>query len=76
LRLQEVELRSNPKVSFREPSFGETEGLPDQEEGVFLIVSAIAAQGCKERDDVFVPARPIRDEQGRIVACQALARIK
>jgi len=57
-------------------TFGETEGLPEEKEGTILIVSALAAQGCKGRKDVFVPARPVRDEQGRIIACQALARIE
>ena len=39
------------------------------------VVSSITAQECPGRADVFVPARPVRDAAGRIVACEALGRI-
>ena len=39
------------------------------------VVSSITAQECPGRADVFVPARPVRDEQGRVVACEALGMI-
>lgn len=39
------------------------------------VVSAIVARACAGRHDVFVPARTIRDAEGRIVACTALARV-
>lgn len=70
--------------------FGAVEGLPDPgmrknprcpgefhlcPEEVVYVVSSITAQAVPDRKDVFVPARPIRDEQGRIVACSALGRI-
>ena len=40
-----------------------------------FVVSSISAQAVPHRKDVFVPARPLRDEQGRIIACTALGRI-
>lgn len=39
------------------------------------IVSAITAQAVPHRKDVFVPARLIRDDAGRIIACAALGTI-
>ena len=57
--------------------FGKVVGLPEPGttcETVY-VVSAITAQACAARRDVFIPARPIRDAQGRIVACRALGRI-
>lgn len=45
-----------------------------QHETVY-IVSSIAAQAVPERKDIFVPARFVRDEAGRIIACAALGRI-
>ena len=52
------------------------EDLPEPEQGVRYIVSALTAQAARgSRDDLLVPARPVRDEQGRIIGCRALARI-
>ena len=53
--------------------YGRLEGVPPPQEGIGYIVSSLAAQAAPERRDLFIPARPIRDEQGRIVAAQALA---
>jgi hypothetical protein len=55
--------------------FGAVDGLPAPVEGTIYVVSSITAQSCPERSDVFVPAQPIRDAQGRIVACAALGRV-
>ena len=67
-------------------TFGAVVGLPAPEPGVAYVVSSITAQAVEAasswdgdvhygRDDVYVPARPVRDGQGRIVACRALGRI-
>jgi hypothetical protein len=58
-------------------TFGAVEGLPeaDPQPRVF-VVSSITAQAVPHRKDVFVPARPIRDQQGRIIACMALGRVR
>lgn len=55
--------------------FGAITGLPAPLKDTIYVVSSITAQACPERDDVFVPAQPIRDAQGRIVACAALGKI-
>lgn len=54
--------------------FGEVTGLPEQQEGVVYIVSALVAQATK-RDDVLIPDDAVRDEQGRIIGCRAFARV-
>jgi len=59
------------------------EGVPQERDDAprpvrvetIYVVSSITAQAVRNRPDVFVPARPVRDEQGRIVACTALGRI-
>ncbi len=55
--------------------FGAVEGLPEQQEGVIYVVSAIVAQACKNRSDLVIPDDAVRDEQGRIVGCRAFARV-
>lgn len=49
-------------------------GLPDQKEGVFLIVSQIVKSACKNRSDLLVPAEIVRDGNGVILGCRSLSR--
>ena len=53
--------------------YGEVVDLPPTEDGVLLVVSGLLKSACPERTDLVVPARQIRDEQGRIVGCEGLA---
>ena len=60
-------------------TFGEPEGMPEDinPDGVY-VVSAIAAQALKDygwAGTYMVTCGAIRDEQGRIIGCQGLARI-
>jgi hypothetical protein len=55
--------------------FGAVTGLPDPAPDVVYVVSSITAQAVPDRQDVFVPARLVRDDKGRIVACRAFGRI-
>lgn len=56
--------------------FGNIEGLPDPRPSTYYIVSAIVAQACPDRHDLLIPDDTIRDDQGRIIGCRALARVK
>ena len=56
-------------------TFGAVEGLPDAALDTVYVVSSLTAQAVPHRRDVFIPARLVRDSQGRIVACTALGRI-
>ena len=55
--------------------FGKVENLPEPQEGTIYIVSSLAAQAVPEREDVFITDDAVRDEQGRIIGCRALAQI-
>ena len=52
-------------------SFGEVEGLPDEESGVRFIVSRLVKSALPERRDLIVPADLIRDASGQIIGCRA-----
>ena len=52
-------------------SFGEVEGLPDEESGVRYIVSRLVKSALPEREDLIVPADLIRDASGQIIGCRA-----
>lgn len=57
-------------------AYEEVVGLPEPEEGTYFIVSTLVAQAVKgKRDDCLVPDELLRDEQGRIVGANALARV-
>lgn len=61
-------------------TYGEVVGLPDPQEGVFYIVSAIVGAALKgTRDDVLCPGTgpqdgAVRDEAGRIIGVTRLVR--
>lgn len=61
-------------IRFVKKAFGEVTGLPKPKANTIYVVSAIVLNALAgTRDDVFVPADAIRDEQGRIIGCKALA---
>lgn len=55
-------------------TFGQIEGLPPREPGVFYVVSTIVAEAAwrQGRDDVVCPGDFLRDSNGRIVGAQVL----
>ena len=55
-------------------AFGEVENLPPQEDGVMVIVSAMAADAAKDRNDLLVPGELVRDNDGNIIGCKSLRR--
>ncbi|MEV2911066.1 hypothetical protein ABNF65_21255 [Paenibacillus larvae] len=55
--------------------FGKVEGLPKKQKGTMYIVSSITAQAAPDRRDLLVPDDPVRDEEGRVIGCRALAFI-
>lgn len=62
-------------VPFVAVTFGEIEGLPEPQDGVTYIVSAIVANAARAqgRQDVVVPARMVRDGEGKVLGCLAFA---
>lgn len=62
------------KVNKRQ--FGAVYGLPEQRADTIYIVSALVAQAVSGiRNDVYIVDETIRDEEGKIVGCNALARV-
>lgn len=56
-------------------SYGSVTGLPDPQDGTIYLVSALTAQACRDRSDVFITDDAVRDDSGRIIGCRAIARI-
>lgn len=56
--------------------FGEVQGLPEPEEGTFLIVSRMVAEAVGlSRTDLLVPGPLVRNEAGQPIGCRGLSRI-
>ena len=62
-------------VPVNQTQFGEVSGLPDPQPDTIYVVSALVAQAVPDRQDVFITDDAIRDDQGRIIGCRALAHI-
>lgn len=52
--------------------FGEVTGLPDYEEGVYLLVSAIVREALPLRKDLVSPGQLLRDDSGNVIGCLGL----
>lgn len=48
---------------------GTTENLPEKQDGVLFIVSALVRLGNKDRLDLVSPGNLIRDDKGNIIGC-------
>ena len=62
-------------ITVNKTQYGEVEGLPAQEDGTIYIVSVLTAQAAPDRNDLYIVDDAVRDDQGRIVGCRALAQI-
>ena len=61
----------------QQQAFGRVENLPEHEDGVVLIVSALVLAQCKDRDDVVAPDTgrdAIRNDSGQVVAVRGFVR--
>lgn len=52
--------------------FGEVQGLPEQVENTYIIVSQLVKNGQPDRTDLLVPAEVVRDLKGNIIGCKSL----
>jgi hypothetical protein len=69
-RLAAGEIDGIPAVR---PTMGATTGLPDQEEGVTLLVSALVAEANRDRRDLVSPGELVRGPDGQPVGCRGLS---
>lgn len=56
-----------------ETVYGEVTGLPEKQDGVILIVSAMVASRLPNRDDLRVPGRQVRNDRGQVIGCKSLS---
>jgi hypothetical protein len=56
--------------------YGDVTGLPAPQPDTYYIVSALVAQACPDRADLLITDDAVRDDQGRIVGCRALATMR
>ena len=58
-------------------TYGEPEGLPEYEEGVYYIVSLITANSARAcgrtTNDLLLTSDLVRNEQGQIIGCREFA---
>lgn len=52
--------------------FGEVTGLPDYEEGVYLLVSTMVREALPLRSDLVSPGQLLRDNDGNVIGCLGL----
>lgn len=62
-------------ITVNKTEYGAVEGLPDPEYGTIYIVSVLTAQAAPHRNDLYIVDDTVRDDQGRIIGCRALAQI-
>lgn len=60
---------SEEGVRFYAPSFGEVINLPEQQEGVSLIVSAMVRAALPNRRDLISPGTLARNDAGEVIGC-------
>ena len=54
-------------------SYGEVVDLPEKQDGVILVVSAMVASRLPDRDDLRIPGRQVRNDRGQIIGCKSLS---
>jgi hypothetical protein len=70
--VQDVPLMDGTPTS--RTNFGEPEGLPEYQTGIFYIVSQLVKSALPYRTDLLVPAEVVRDDKGNIIGCKSLGR--
>lgn len=54
-------------------NYGEVVDLPEKQDGVILVVSAMVASRLPDRDDLRIPGRQVRNDRGQIIGCKSLS---
>lgn len=71
----QLKLAGGFTISVSEVRHGEVKGLPDPQDGVYLIVARLVAQAASDRSDLVFPDDFARDTDGNIIAARRLGRI-
>ena len=59
-------------IPLKKSTYGEVTGLPEPQDGVTYVVSAMVRNSCPNRKDLGSPSELIRDEENRVIGCNAL----
>lgn len=59
-------------IDLYRPVFSEVTGLPDYEEGVYLLVSAMVREALPLRKDLVSPGQLLRNDKGEVIGCFGL----
>lgn len=64
-----VKVGEHGKAPIYKSTFGEVEGLPEPEDGIMYIVSALTLNAINDRVDVVAPGNLQRDQDGNPLGC-------
>lgn len=57
-------------VNISTTKFGDVQDLPEPQDGVWFITSALVRAGVPHRKDVLSPGALVRDDAGNVIGCQ------
>ena len=63
------------EIEIFQKQFGQTEGLPEPQDGFLFFVSALVAQRNPSRGDLLIPARGVRNQKGEMIGTIGLCRV-
>lgn len=64
------------RVPIYKNKYGKIEGLPEEKDGVYYIVSFVVANALKDkRNDLLIVTKTERNEKGQIIGCYGFARL-
>ncbi len=77
---EDVEIGTLEGITIIETTFDEIVDLPEYSQGTYYIVSAITAKAAslsgRSTRDLLLPGKTVKNRDGQIIGCQALARYK
>lgn len=64
-------------IGVNETTFYSGSQLPKPQEGTIYVISSLSAKVMTEdRDDVYIPDEPVKNERGKVIGCKSLALAK
>lgn len=68
-----IKIRKEGDIQITKTIFGNPEGLPEEKEGILLIVSQMIKSALPNRNDLVVPAELVRNDEGYVIGCKSLS---
>lgn len=68
-----LEIQEDVGVRVTKVRMGEVKGLPEPYSDKRYVVSRVIAEACPNRTDLYIPDETVRDNEGNIIGCRALA---